>query len=240
MEINGIVCCLFEQSGVFRDAFRSLGYEALCADIANDYGKTDAQLDLFVEIDKAYHNEPSWLDGFIPDDLLVAFFPCVYFNQHNYMFFNGTDTIFSKMSVRQRSDYILERSRLRHEFYCEVVKLFTICETRGLRLIVENPNKDPHFLKQYFPWKPAVIDWNRRRRGDYFEKPTQYWFINCKPTSGFSRSSPPEIKTVDGLPGHHGSKCDPERSLISPVYARNFICDFILGKVQENTEPTLF
>ena len=31
-----------------------------------------------------------------------------------------------------------------------------------------------------------------------------------------------------------------ERSLISPDYARNFICDFILGKRQKNSELSLF
>ena len=34
--------------------------------------------------------------------------------------------------------------------------------------------------------------------------------------------------------------CDTERSMISPDYARNFICDFILGKQQEYTILTLF
>lgn len=31
-----------------------------------------------------------------------------------------------------------------------------------------------------------------------------------------------------------------ERSMISPDYARNFICDFILGKKQKHTQLTLF
>ena len=34
--------------------------------------------------------------------------------------------------------------------------------------------------------------------------------------------------------------CSEERSMISPDYARNFICDFIIGKEQEHTERTLF
>jgi hypothetical protein len=34
--------------------------------------------------------------------------------------------------------------------------------------------------------------------------------------------------------------CSMERSLISPDYARNFICDFILGKEQKHTERLLF
>ena len=34
--------------------------------------------------------------------------------------------------------------------------------------------------------------------------------------------------------------CSEERSMISPDYARNFICDFILGKEQKHTQLSLF
>ena len=34
--------------------------------------------------------------------------------------------------------------------------------------------------------------------------------------------------------------CSQERSMISPDYARNFICDFIIGKKQKNSQLTLF
>ena len=30
--------------------------------------------------------------------------------------------------------------------------------------------------------------------------------------------------------------CSEERSMIAPEYARNFICDFILGKPQKNSQ----
>jgi hypothetical protein len=33
--------------------------------------------------------------------------------------------------------------------------------------------------------------------------------------------------------GKEAGICSEERSLISPDYARNFICDFILGKQQK-------
>ena len=69
-------------------------------------------------------------------------------------------------------------------------------------------------------------------RGDYFRKPTQYWFVNCEHTNGYSNQIPKLKKTVNGLSGHSGSLCDEDRSMISPDYARNFICDFILGRGQ--------
>ena len=34
--------------------------------------------------------------------------------------------------------------------------------------------------------------------------------------------------------------CSEERSLISPDYARNWICDFVLGKSQPEIDPCLF
>lgn len=46
--------CLFEQSGVFRDAFIRNGIPAECYDISDDFGKTDHVVDIFSEIEKAY------------------------------------------------------------------------------------------------------------------------------------------------------------------------------------------
>lgn len=40
--------------------------------------------------------------------------------------------------------------------------------------------------------------------------------------------------------GKKAGICSEERSMISPDYARNFICDFILGKVLKHTQLDLF
>ena len=113
-------------------------------------------------------------------------------------------------------------------------------ETNKLRLIVENPESSIHYLKNNFPWKSNYIDHNRQTRGDFFKKPTQYWFINCEHTNGHSYQKPIITKQVNKLSGHTGSLCDEERSMISPDYARNFICDLIIGKEQINSELDLF
>lgn len=42
--------CLFEQSGTFKNEFKKLGIESFDYDIANDYGQTDFQVDLYEEI----------------------------------------------------------------------------------------------------------------------------------------------------------------------------------------------
>ena len=79
---------------------------------------------------------------------------------------------------------------------------------------------------------PAIVDNNRLLRGDYFKKPTGYWYFNCEPTYGESFQNDKEQKIVWNAKRGKGGLCSEERSMISPDYARNFICDFILGKVQ--------
>lgn len=54
MEVNGKAHLLFEQSGVFKNEFKKLGYDALDYDIQNNFGQTDRQMDLFAEIENAY------------------------------------------------------------------------------------------------------------------------------------------------------------------------------------------
>lgn len=81
------------------------------------------------------------------------------------------------------------------------------------------------------------------RRGDFYKKPTAYWFFNCEPTEGFTFQKQTHIKTIRKTKSaSRAGLCSEERSMISPDYARNFICDFILGKEQEFTgkQMTLF
>ncbi len=86
-----------------------------------------------------------------------------------------------------------------------------------------------------------IFDRNRQHRGDYFKKPTGYWYFNCVPTHGGSYQEPKEEKAVFCCRGSNKAGiCSEERSLISPDYARNFICDFILGRPQPEICPTLF
>ena len=79
-------------------------------------------------------------------------------------------------------------------------------------------------------------------RGDVFKKPTAYWFINCEPTHGWSYQNDKKQKVINDCARSKGNGlCGGERSMIHPDYARNWICDFILGKYQEDISgPTLF
>lgn len=232
--------CFFEQSGTFKNEFIKLGIPAVDLDIQNNFGQTDYVIDLFAEIEKAYDSKPSMFDEITKDDLIIAFFPCIYFSQQNTTFFDGTNFNWKDKDSRFKSEQIIARSRSRQYFYEVALKMFTVCDILGFRLIVENPYTTVHYLYNNFPYKPKVIDKNRQLRGDYFKKPTQYWFVNCEPTHGKSIQEPKEKMTVNGLSGHTGSLCDEDRYLISPDYARNFICDFIIGKEQEHSMRSLF
>lgn len=148
----------------------------------------------------------------------------------------GNHRNLEKLNKKERADTILKRSKDRAYFYELVLKMFTVCDIKGIRLIVENPYAEQHFLVNNFPYSATFIDRNRAARGDYYKKPTQYWFINCKPTEGQSfQRAKIHKKIASGAPGAHGGLCSEERSMISTDYARNFICDFILGRVQKNT-----
>lgn len=241
MEIKGKVHLFFEQSATFRDEFRKLGYEVYCYDIQNNFGQTDFQVDLFAEIEKAYDGKESVFDNITKNDLIIAFFPCIYFSALSQMAFSLSHRNYRKLSLKQKTDEILKRSSNREKFFSLAVKMISISIMKGIPMIMENPWAEQTFLKANFVQAPTLVDNNRQLRGDYFKKPTAYWFFNCEPTSGQSFQKPKQVKTIMKCKtGKEAGICSEERSLISPDYARNFICDFIIGKVQKHTQPDLF
>lgn len=235
MKINGSVHCLFEQSGTFRDEFRKLGFDSFDYDIANYFGETNYQLDLFSQIERAYNGTSHTIfDDITPGDLTVAFFPCTWFCSFNALFFSGFSCTFH--DHHRRNIELLQRSRERQRAWECALMLFDLFERRGLRLIVENPNTGDHYLRNNFPYHPAYIDKNRLLRGDNFSKPTQYWFINCRPafSQTYMRDSNRERLFIQLTHGIH-------RSRITSEYARNFICDVILGFPSRGiVQPDLF
>ena len=241
MEIKGRVHLLFEQSATFRDEFRKMGIPAEDYDIQNNFGKTDHQIDLFAEIERCWGGVESIFDSITPDDLIIAFFPCIYFSCMSQMLISYTHRNYINLSPHERIEAILQRSANRELFFARAVKMIGIAKERGLRLIMENPWSEQTFLKQNFPFNPAVVDMNRTLRGDYYVKPTAYWFINCEPTDGHTvqpRTKGKNICQVD--PNRMPGICNEERSMLSPDYARNWICDFVLGRKQEVGQLQLF
>lgn len=182
-------------------------------------------------------------DNVSKDDLILAFFPCIYFCCLSQMAFNWGYVNYRKLAVKQKSDAILERSKNREKFFRLAVMMVTIAEERKLRLVMENPWSEQTFLKNgNFVKAPDVVDMDRSRRGDSRIKPTAYWFFSCKNETGFTyQPYQGVIKNIMELkPSLKAGLCSEERSMISPDYARNFICDFILGKKQNVGQLSLF
>ena len=241
MDIKGKVHCFFEQSGTFKNEFIKLGIPAEDYDIQNNFGETDHIMDLFAEIRGGYARQPSVFDHITSDDLIMAFFPCIYFCASSQMNMTFTCKNYRNFTIKKKTDAILERSANREKFFRLAVMMISVAEQRGLRLIMENPWNLQTFLKNNFIYAPTLVDNNRTMRGDYFRKPTAYWFVNCEPTHLTTYQRDKEEKTINSLPpnGMPGT-CNEERSMISPDYARNFICDFIIGKPQKFTQLSIF
>ena len=224
---------MFEQSGTFKHEFEKLGIPAKDYDLLNNYGETDWVGDLFAQIESAYAGKSSIFDEITGNALIMAFFPCTYFSSNNQMFFEGTNFAWRNLSRLDILDKIIERAQLRNDYYIMLLKFCSVIERRGLRAIIENPYNAHHYWRFNFPYRPAVIDMNRRLRGDYYKKPTQYLYINCSPTGNRSL----QFDKGERFIRHQSTE---ERSMISPEYAHNFICDHILGIESGHTILTLF
>ena len=232
------VHCLFEQSGTFKKEFIKLGVNAEDYDINNDFGETDHVIDLFSEIRKAYDNEPSIFDDISQDDLIFAFFPCVRFENQIMLHFRGQSNGMQKWSWQKKMAKCLKLQNEVTEMYELVNKLFIICFDRGLKLILENPYSEEHYLRRYWCYQPSIIDTDRRERGDYFKKPTQYWFVNCEPKHNFifEATNYNALDCKDAIrmmnkdtyekTGAKNKKV--ARSMIHPDYANRFIREYIL------------
>lgn len=171
----------------------------------------------------------------------MAFFPCIYFCSASQMNIGFNSVNNRGLSTMEKARVVLERSHNREYFWGLAVKMIAVAMDRGLRLIMENPWSEQTFLKANFILAPSLVDNNRTLRGDYFIKPTAYWFINSEPTHGFTEQRQRKHKVVfEAKQSGKSGLCSEERSMISPDYARNFICDFVLGKAQVNSQLSLF
>lgn len=241
MEIKGKVHCFFEQSGTFKNEFIKLGIPAEDYDIQNNFGETDHTDDLFKAIEDAYEGKPSLFDNITADDLIIAFFPCIYFCAISQMGMSWGYANYRNLTIKEKTDEIIKRVANRERFFNLAVKMLAVAKERGIRMIMENPWAEQTYLKANFVMPPTIVDKNRMLRGDYFVKPTAYWFINCTPTYGYSYENDKEKKTIMKAKGSgKAGLCSEERSMISPDYARNFICDFVIGREQEYSMRQLF
>lgn len=233
------VHCLFEQSGTFKKAFKNLGIDSEDYDIQNEFGETDHVIDLFAEIEKAYEGQESIFDTFGKEDLVMAFFPCVRFDNQIMLSFRGQAYQQKNWSLEKKMLYDMELLDEVRDLYHLVNKLFLICITGGVRLIMENPYSEEHFLRRYWCFLPSIVDTDRRMNGDYFKKPTQYWFLNCTPEQNvlfeplpdngiYRKNIIAEISREKTYLEVGAKDKQTARSMIHPDYADRFIRQFIL------------
>lgn len=222
--------CFFEQSGTFKNEFKKLGYQSYDYDILNDFNETDYQIDLFKEIELAYDDKKSILDNIKTTDMILAFFPCIRFENQIQLCFRGTMKSLINWSDEQKLEYDLKLHKELSDLYSLVTKLTIVCLRKRIPLIIENPYSTTHYLVKYWAIPYTLLDEDRTKNGDYYEKPTQYWFINCKPKYNmifepieYVKKKRITAKVCDG-----GVNARVERSMIHPQYANRFIREFIL------------
>ena len=223
--------CFFEQSGTFKNEFKKLGYEAYDYDILNDFGETDYQIDLFKEIENAYNNKESIFDKFNKEkDFIVAFFPCIRFENQILLHFKGQALQQKNWSMEQKLEYDLKIHEELSKLYNLITKLTLVCIKKGIRLVIENPYSTTHYLVRYWALDYTILDEDRTKNGDFYKKPTQYWFINCKPQNNvlFEPLEFVKTKKIAGKVSDGATNDTVERSMISKQYANRFIREFIL------------
>lgn len=86
----------------------------------------------------------------------------------------------------------------------------------------------------YFPIKPKVIIKDRNAEGDYYKKPTQFFFVNCEPEQNivfepikYNRQLRIEFLNSNNCVDSNVSK-QVQRSLIHPQFTERFIKTYLL------------
>lgn len=218
------VYCLFEQSGTFKKVFQKLGYKAFDYDI-NKTENVDVQIDLFEQIflEDAEITQTIF-DGIEKEDLVFAFFPCTYFSDQSQLLSRGDNFGQKNWEIKQKLEYSVDKMEERARFYIHLCKLCLIAIKKGFKMIIENPYGKVNFLKQYFPIQPKVVLLNRQELGDFYKKPTQFFFINCVPEFHLWNKCHKTINNKIRIEDNKGFA----RSVISPAFAENFIKTYII------------
>lgn len=130
--------------------------------------------------------------------------------------------------------------------YKYVNYMFITCIRKNLRLVMENPFSEEHFLRRYWCLPASIIDRDRRNDGDYFAKPTQYWFLNCHPENNLLLEALTYNHLGVGDAIRLMKKEDYEktgakskkvaRSMIHPEYANRFIRKYLIKGEQEKCD----
>lgn len=236
MKIRGKVHCLFEHSGLFKNEFKKLGYDAYDYGEEEDEPGADYTVDLFKEIDKAYNGNKSIFDNMTHDDLIMVFYPSGYFEQYfggGYPFYK--EALFGAGSVdltlKERYDNIIDCARIREFLYATIYKLYYVCKMNSLHLILNNSGERGNYLLNVGNFYPCtLIDRLRMSRWNYYWNPSAYWFYRCKPVKVKSQNRTEayveKMLMNDVYKGKKAEWC----SLTEEDYASDFIRELIIGE----------
>lgn len=177
-----------------------------------------------------YDNKPSIFDEMTPDDLILAFFPCVRFEDQIMVHMRGQCSTQKEWSIKKKLEYSMQLQNELRDMYMLISKLVLICDARQLKLVIENPYSPQHYLKQYWSVQPSIIDKDRTLNGDWMKKPTQYFFIGFEPKSNiiFEPLDYVERQVFKKLRNGEGKKRKERRSEIHPQYANRFIRQYLI------------
>ena len=160
--------------------------------------------------------------------MILAFFPCTFFECQSQLWFAGNNYAQAKWSDEEKCKCAMERHNNLNEMYEVLNKLTCICLSRNLKMMIENPYNQPHYLTTYWCIKPKLIDKDRTRNGDYYTKPTQYWFINFEPKQNIV------FEALDYVPKQNITDINKNRartrSMIHPQYANRFIRQYLIDE----------
>ena len=137
-----------------------------------------------------------------------------------------------RSSMKKKLTYAMELHQELDKHYQLITKMALGVMNKGLRMVIENPYTQPHYLTEFWALEPKIIDKDRRLNGDAYKKPTQYWFIGFEPQQNlvFEPIDHVDTKVVNRVKGADRQK---QRSEITPQYANRFIRQYILDESEE-------
>ena len=179
----------------------------------------------------------SLFDEISKEDLVLAFFPCTRFEDQALLLFRGDLYQMKNYTDAQKLEYDLQIHKELATNYDTITKLALVAIKRGLRLVIENPYTTQHYLTRYWSIKPGIIDTDRTQNGDYFKKPTQYFFIGFKPKNNlvFEALDYKETLVIDKITRSKDKTRAAMRSEIAPQYASRFIRQYLIDEREERT-----
>ena len=162
--------------------------------------------------------------------MILAFFPCTRFEARIPLWFRGEAQQQKNWTDEQKLEYAMDLHGELHDFYLLISKLVLIAKHRGLQMVIENPYMQPHYLTTYWSIKPTLIDKDRTENGDYYKKPTQFFFINYKPYYNlvFEPIDYVETKIISKVKKENDISVKTQRSMIHPQYASRFIRQYLI------------